>query len=134
MWGFKNRYFYLYQHLCAIDDHLSGDLHGSGSADSDLDLPDQHNSRFLPDAGSSGRRLYCLARNSQCIRRLQRRFNEQQHWRTTSMRWLHHRDIYLFEQLRSLDDDLQCYFHGISTGITYARFCQLRKQHHHPRL
>jgi hypothetical protein len=51
--------------------------------------------------------------NSYSQRRLQRRADQQQHWRTSCLGRRNHRDLYLYQQLCAIDHHLSGYIYGI---------------------
>jgi hypothetical protein len=112
LWWLNNGDVYLHQYLCATDDHLSGNLHSGHSANRGADLSDQHDNRSLPNAGSSELGLRHLAGSSDGERRLQWRFDEQQHGRTFCLWRLDDRDVYLYQHLCADNYDLPSDLHG----------------------
>lgn len=109
---FHNGDFHLHEHLRSFDDNLSGNVYGSSTCNRGVDLSCKHHNYCLSDASVSKRCFRNVARNSNCNRRLQRCFDKQQYWCTTSLRRFYNSYIHLYEHLRSFDYDLSSDIHG----------------------
>ena len=110
----NHRDLYLYQQLCATDDHLSSNFYSFFGATSGTHLPGQYDDHSLPDTGGSERCIRHLVGNGQRNGRLQRCPDEQQHGCTICLRRLDDRDFYLSQQLCAIDDHLPGNLHGAS--------------------
>jgi hypothetical protein len=73
------RDIYLYEYLCTADDDLSSYLHGGGTTNRSIDLPDQHHGSGLPDTSGGQYGICSMARNGLGQWRLQRCSHQQQY-------------------------------------------------------